>query len=65
VITLKEHARHQLRVQNALALAQARPACGWLEVDMAELKGVFKQMPDRGDLSAGINESLIVEFYSK
>ena len=65
VITIKERAKGQLRIQGALALSQARPGCSWLEVDAAELKGVFKQVPDRTDLPPDINEKLIVELYSK
>ena len=37
----------------------------WLEVDATKLQGVFKAYPDRDELSADINESLIVELYSK
>jgi small subunit ribosomal protein S4 len=37
----------------------------WVEVDSKGLKGVFKRVPDRSDLPADINESLIVELYSK
>jgi small subunit ribosomal protein S4 len=65
VVSLKERAKQQLRVQNALALAQARPSCSWLEVEVTELKGIFKQMPERSDLPPDINEKLIVELYSK
>jgi small subunit ribosomal protein S4 len=64
-ISLKESAKHQLRIQNALALAQARQSCSWLEVDGTEFKGIFKQMPERTDLPPDINEKLIVELYSK
>ncbi len=65
VIGIKEQAKQQLRVQNAMSLAQARPDCSWLEVQVAELTGTFKQMPDRTDLPPDINEKLIVELYSK
>jgi small subunit ribosomal protein S4 len=65
VISLRDRAKTQLRVQNALALAQARPSCTWLEVDVTELKGIYKQMPERSDLPPDINEKLIVELYSK
>jgi small subunit ribosomal protein S4 len=64
-ISIKEKAKKQMRIQNAIALAQSRPTCGWLEVDANELKGVFKQVPERIDLPPDINEKLIVEFYSK
>ena len=65
VISIKDSARQQMRIHNALTLAQARPGCSWLEVDGSEFKGVFKQIPDRSDLPPDINEKLIVELYSK
>lgn len=65
VITLKDAAKQQLRVQNALSLAQARQSCSWLEVDVTGFKGTFKQLPERTDLPPDINEKLIVELYSK
>lgn len=65
VIAIKEKAKKQLRIQGALALAQSRAACGWLEIDTNELTGVFKQAPERSDLPTDIYEKLIVEFYSK
>jgi small subunit ribosomal protein S4 len=65
VVTLREKARTQLRVQSALTLAQARPACDWLEIDPAQFTGTFKNAPDRDRLPSDINEQLIVELYSK
>lgn len=64
-ISIKERSKQQSRIQNSLTLAQARPGCTWLEVDVSGLKGVFKQLPDRTDLPPDINEKLIVELYSK
>jgi small subunit ribosomal protein S4 len=65
VISIKEKAKKQLRIQGALALAQTRSSCGWVEVDVNDLSGVFKQVPERSDLSHDISEKLIVELYSK
>jgi small subunit ribosomal protein S4 len=65
VISVRERAKNQLRIQSALSLAQSRPSCTWMEVDLNELKGVFKQIPDRAELPLDINEKLIVELYSK
>lgn len=65
VVSIKESAKKQLRVQSAISLSQSRPTCGWLEVDLNELKGLFKQIPERSDLPFDINEKLIVELYSK
>ena len=66
VVAVREKARNQLRVKEAVTLSQEMnlvPA--WMEVDPTKLEGVFKAYPDRNDLSAEINESLIVELYSK
>ena len=64
-IKIKENKQNQLRIQNAMELSSQRESCDWLEVDEKSFKGVFKSVPDRSDLSAEINENLIVELYSK
>jgi small subunit ribosomal protein S4 len=66
VVAIRDKAKEQLRVKEAITLSQDMnlvPA--WLEVDTTKLQGVFKAYPDRDELSADINESLIVELYSK
>ena len=65
VVSVREKAKKQLRVQSALALAAQRGEPEWIEVDSDKLEGVFKAVPDRQDLSSEINENLIVELYSK
>jgi small subunit ribosomal protein S4 len=65
VVSLREKAKKQLRVQSALALAAQRGEPEWIDVDSDKLEGVFKSVPDRQDLSSEINENLIVELYSK
>ena len=65
VISLREKAKKQLRVQSALALAAQRGEPEWLEVNSDKLEGVFKAVPERQDLTSEINENLIVELYSK
>src|SRR3990167_5572799 len=65
VVSLREKAKTQFRVQSALTLAQARPSCDWLEIDPAQFTGTFKNVPDRDRLPPDINEQLIVELYSK
>jgi small subunit ribosomal protein S4 len=64
-VEVREPAKKQVRVQNALALAEQYGFPDWVEVDTKGLKGVFKRVPERSDLPADINESLIVELYSK
>jgi small subunit ribosomal protein S4 len=66
VVAIADRAKEQLRIKEALTLSQEMDlAPGWLEVDAAKAQGIFKQLPDRSDLSADINENLIVELYSK
>ncbi|WP_428241727.1 30S ribosomal protein S4 [Gynuella sp.] len=65
VIALRERAQKQLRVQNALEISSGRAVVGWVEVDSKKFEGTFKAVPERSDLSADINENLIVELYSK
>lgn len=65
VIEIADSSKNQLRIKQALVNAKERKYPSWLEVDTDKLKGIFKTHPDRADLSTMINESLIVELYSK
>ena len=65
VISIREKSKKQLRIQSAIQLAAQRGEVEWIEVDANKMEGVFKRMPDRGDLPREINENLIVELYSK
>ena len=62
---LRENARKQLRVQDALKLADASGMPGWVQVDISKMEGVFKKAPDRDEFGADIKEALIVELYSR
>jgi small subunit ribosomal protein S4 len=64
VVAIREKAKNQLRIKNALELAAQREV-EWVEVNTGKLEGTFKRVPDREDLPAEINENLIVELYSK
>lgn len=65
VVSLRDKAKKQLRVQSAMALAAQRGEPEWIDVSAEKLEGVFKAAPDRQDLPSEINENLIVELYSK
>jgi len=65
VISVREKAKKQVRIQDALTIAEQFGFPSWLEVDSKKMEGVFKSVPERSDLPAEINESLIVELYSK
>jgi small subunit ribosomal protein S4 len=64
-ISVREKAKKQVRIQGALSLAEQYGFVDWVEVDTKAMKGSFKRVPDRADLSAEINEQLVVELYSK
>lgn len=64
-IEVREKAKKQLRIQDSLNVAEQYGFPDWVEVDTKAMKGLFKSVPERSDLSADINESLIVELYSK
>src|SRR5574344_632214 len=65
VIAVREKSKNQLRIAQALELCAQRGRVEWVEVDAEKKSGVFKSVPARSDLSADINENLIVELYSK
>lgn len=66
VIAIREKARKQVRIQDALAECERLSAFPeWVEVDTKKMEGVFKSVPERSDLPPDINESLVVELYSK
>jgi len=65
VVELTERARGSLRVKAALAAAESRGFPEWLDVDAKNGKGTFKAAPIRSELPSTINESLVIELYSK
>lgn len=65
VITVREKSRKQARIAQSLNLAEQYGFADWLEVDIKGMQGTFKRLPERSDLSAEVNEQLIVELYSK
>ena len=64
-IAVRENAKKQLRVQDALKLAESIGMPAWVQVDAAKLEGVFKKTPDRDEFGSDIKEALIVELYSR
>ncbi|EAW30057.1 ribosomal protein S4 [marine gamma proteobacterium HTCC2143] len=64
-VSVREKAKSQLRVKQAIELAAQRGDAEWIEVNVSNMEGTYKAKPDRADLSSEINESLIVELYSK
>ena len=65
VVTIREKAKKQVRVQDSLSLAEQSGFPAWVSVDKTKMEGIFKSVPERSDIAADINESLIVELYSR
>ena len=64
-VVVREKAKKQLRVQNALQIASQVGFPEWVDVDQSKMSGVLKQLPERDDILPDINENLVVELYSK
>ena len=65
IIAIREKAKKQLRVADSLKLADSVGMPDWVAVDATKMEGTFKKLPDRDQFGADINESLIVELYSR
>ena len=65
VVAIREKAKKQTRIQESLGLVALSGQISWVSVDATKLEGTFKQAPDRDEIGGDINESLIVELYSR
>ena len=65
VVSVREKAQKQLRIQTALQIKSQVGFPAWVEVDEKKFTGTFKQLPDREEILPDINENLVVELYSK
>jgi small subunit ribosomal protein S4 len=65
VVSVAERAKGQLRIQDSLQLAEKVGFPSWVEVDPKKMTGTYKGAPERSEFGQDINESLVVELYSK
>ncbi|QDL53271.1 30S ribosomal protein S4 [Rhodoferax aquaticus] len=65
VIAVREKSKKQNRIVEALQLAQQVGMPSWVDVNIEKAEGTFKSVPDRDQFGADINESMIVELYSR
>jgi small subunit ribosomal protein S4 len=65
VIAVREKAKKQARIQESLQLAASQGMPQRVSVDATKLEGIFKQVPDRADVARDVNESMVVELYSR
>jgi small subunit ribosomal protein S4 len=64
-LLLEKKQKKQSRIQLAVEISGQSGLSEWVDVDNKALKGVFKNVPARDELSSDISEQLIVELYSK
>jgi small subunit ribosomal protein S4 len=65
VVAVRDKSKKQNRIVEALQLAQQVGMPAWVEVNIEKAEGTFKAVPDRDQFAADVNESLIVELYSR
>lgn len=65
VVEIREKARKQERISNALTVAEQLGLPEWVEVNAKAFSGTFKRVPERDELPAELSENLVVELYSK
>ncbi len=65
VISIRDKSKSQIRIKESMNLASDIGIPQWLEVDASKLTGIFKSVPDRSDIARDINESMVVELYSR
>jgi small subunit ribosomal protein S4 len=65
VLAIREKAKKQQRILDALVVAEQYGFPAWVEVNPKAMAGTYNSLPDRVDLGSEINEQLVVELYSK
>ncbi len=64
-VAVREKSKKQLRIVDAVKLAESIGLPAWIQLDTSKLEGVFKKTPDRDEFGSDIKEALIVELYSR
>jgi small subunit ribosomal protein S4 len=64
-IAIREKSKKQVRIQDALTIAEQFGFPDWVDVNAKKMEGVFKSVPERSELPPDLNEQLVVELYSK
>jgi len=65
IISVRERARNQVRIQASVALSVQRVLCDWVKVNQSAFEGTFTKAPTLNELSTDTNVNLVVEHYSK
>lgn len=64
-VEVREKSKKQVRIIAAMSVCENLGLPEWVEVNVKNLSGVFKRVPDRDELSTELEEKLVVELYSK
>jgi small subunit ribosomal protein S4 len=65
VIEVKENKKSMQRYKDIVEATNGTLVPAWLDADVEELKGTVKELPARDMIDVPVNETLIVELYSK
>jgi small subunit ribosomal protein S4 len=65
IVAIREKAKKQVRILEALSLAEQGGLPSWVSIDKTKFEGTFKNLPERSEIANDVNESLIVELYSR
>ena len=65
VVAVRDKAKKQARIIEALSLSEQVGVAAWMSVDSKKMEGTFKRLPDRSEFASDVNESLIIELYSR
>ena len=65
VVEIKEKCKGMQRYKDIVEATGGVLVPAWLDADIEELKGTVKELPSRDMIDVPVNETLIVELYSK
>jgi small subunit ribosomal protein S4 len=65
IVAIRDKSKKQTRIADSLNMAKQKGIADWISLDESKLAATFKNVPERSDLPADINEQLVVELYSK
>ena len=64
-IEVKEKVKSAQRYKDILEVTEGRLVPAWLDIDYETLSGKVNELPTRDQIDVPVNETLIVELYSK
>jgi len=65
VVQIREKSRGQERISVSLGITERIGFAPWVDVDVANYRGIYKNRPEREELPDDIDETLVIGYYSK